>query len=609
MKRLALLCLLALACGSVLAGTTRKVPADHATIQEAVDNSVTGDIIAISKNTTTDGVYYENVDVPVGITSLTFTGKVIWDGNVGGNADNCLTINGDPNTNGPYLVQGIIFRNGTRGVFANSGVGNEVDGLTVTGCQGLFLSNQLVNVRGDNFVGTKNTLLGCNSGFSVTGNNTTVSGNKYTQCSGTGVNITAVAGTQKALVDKNTFSLHNGGELINVVSDATSILSNKANNSAGGIVLEGDNSFISGNSLTLTDGGITTSNPSNTLQVLKNKLATTTGDGINVEGNDCLVSGNSITNCFGAALSTDGTSPDVLGNKISIAEGGIVCVNANNAQIIKNSITTVLGGGGIDVTGTNSVVSANSITSCSGLALSTDGASPDVLGNKIKFAGNGGIACSNASNALVDKNSVLTIFANAGIDVTGDTIVVTNNSLADIVVGDGINLSDATTGGATVTSNKMKNVGGDGIDINCDGTSAAVLVSSCSVSFAGAGNQNGIRVRGDNNTIEKCVASNIDGDGFLIDANDCNVTDCSATKCGVDGFDSDNTSDGNAFLRCKASACGGEGFDNSDSTNTTVTDSSFTGNRINLASDNVGAGFIVITNTTPSAVEGAPEVD
>lgn len=548
MKRLALLCLLAFTCGSLYAAATVKVPtvADNIlTIQDGVDAAGDGGTVIISKNpNSSDGAWYENVTV-TGYNSLTITGKVIWDGNVGGTPDSCLTITGSPTTNGPFLISGIIFRNATQAVSANSGSGNEVHGVTITGCQGLFTQNEFSLVRGDNFVATKNTLLGCNDGFAVTGNSATISGNKFTQCANEGVNITGTgaAGTQKALLEKNSFFLHDGGQLIAGTSSNVTVISTSAKTSVGGIQLTGDN---------------------------------------------CLVTATSYSHVTGGISITEATA-------------------TGNNQAVKNKFSST-DGAAIFVRGPNAVVMSNSISVCTGTAIQTDNSSPDIQSNSIKVA-NRGIQCGSANNALVDKNKIATTFNNDGINVSGNNLTITNNSITGISNGDGIQLSDGGTGGALVDKNKLKNIGDHGITSSCDGSSATVLISNCSVAFAGANNQNGINVTGRGTQVNKCKVSNIDGDGIRVNADNCKVTDCSATKCGIDGFDCDGTSDGNTFLRCKASACGGEGFDNSNSTNTNVTDSSFTKSRINLASENVGAGFIVITNTTPSAVEGAPEVD
>lgn len=519
MKRLALLCLLALACGPVLAGTTRKVPAEHATIQDAVDNSVSGDIIALSKNATTDGVYYENVTVPNTITGLTFTGKVIWDGtppNVVPVTGRCLTINGSASTIGPYLISGIIFRNATDAVFADSGAGNEVDNLTVTGCQGLFLEGDLVDVRGDNFVATKNVLLGCDSGFAVDGDNATVSGNKFTQCSGDGVSITFAGATQSALVDKNVFFLHDGGDLIDVDSDNAQILSNQAKSSVGFIVFEGDNAVVSGNGFSVVDGGITTNGPSNDGDVIKNKLASTAGNGIEVEGNNSLISGNSITNCSDEAIRTDGLSPDVLGNKIKIADRGITCSNADGALLDKNSVSTILGNDGINVSGDALIVTNNSVTD----AINGDGIQ---LSNNV----NGG--------ATVDKNKVKNASENGfTISSDGTSAAVTISNCSASFAGSGNNHGFNVTGdNSDVIKCKASNIDGDGFRINADNCN----VTDCSAT--------------------KCGYDGFDSDGSSAGNT---FTNCKASACGAEGFDNSTSTgtlvEGGSFTKNRIDIAG-----------------------------------------------------
>ena len=391
-----LLVLLALAAPA--AADTLKVPADFATIGDAVAAAVDGDTINVSK-----GTYLETVSVAV--PNLKLVGKnATIDAQFAGT---CLNID----ANG-VSVSGFTLANGTNGIFASgsditiskckvytcqaAGISAEgapvtISGNTVQGCGGDGIS-YLHSLPGDSLI-EKNTCQQNNGdGIEVTGDATTISKNRCERNEAIGINVFVdslslfdLPVDQPVLIEKNTCDGNDesGAEVLNGTASAVTIEKNSFSNNCGdGLFCDALNVVISKNTCddNLDDGmdlAVTGT------QIEKNSASGNQDDGISIGSALDLGNGGG----FGTGndnTATDNTCKDNRGDGIVIGVG-------NDDTLAGNKCTGNLDDG-IDVdsvASTNTAVLDNTCSDNGHEGIDNSGQQTAIEGNVCKNNGRG----------------------------------------------------------------------------------------------------------------------------------------------------------------------------------------------------------------------------
>ncbi len=272
--------LLASSVGSLMAATIN-VPADHATIQAAINAATAGDIILVAP-----GTYSENLNINKSVTLVSSGGRA------------ATFINGSPGSNGTVVI---MANNVTLG-----GTGNQ--GFTITGFDGLPGSETAavyvqgaqsgVTIRGNDIKAAGDGAL--LTEYSSAVNNFTVEGNIFSgqtflgaQPGGCGFNGTPPNSDQ--------FSTPNVPRVLVYIALGTGVL-------------------FSNNTITGTAGGAST-DPNCSAFGQGNTLVTIFGN-TNGGGNNATICGNTFsgtTSRFGVSLDARGTNVSITNNTFNSA--------------------------------------------------------------------------------------------------------------------------------------------------------------------------------------------------------------------------------------------------------------------------------------------------
>lgn len=213
----------------------------------------------------------------------------------------------------------------------------------------------------------------------------------------------------------------------------------------------------------------------------------------------------------------------------------------------------------------------------------------------------GGITASIDSNSATVKK-VRAFRMLGGIETKGS-----GATLDDIEVRDfRNNMTGVLINGPNTTLTRARIFGTHAEGVIVDNTATGCVVRDCQVQRSGLLNVSNYLVAGANATIERCVAKNANGDGFLVESDGVTLIDCLAIDCVRDGFDIESSADLATLEDCTARDCRAEGFDLSG-TNVTLSDCVAKKNRIDFANDGTLAQTD-ITFTTGGAAT-APEID
>lgn len=333
MKHMIGLCMfLALFCASSSSealATTRRVPADHPTIQQAINASINGDTVIVSP-----GTYVENINfLGKAITVVSEAGPdvTIIDGN---QADTVVMfVSGE---GAASVIKGFTIRNG----FATSNTFNGGGGILISASAPTVMDNVITN-NGASSNGGGISVGGISVGAAPKIANNKIINNKA--CNGAGIASTFSSPIiQNNLISGNKHDfciggVGGGGILIGGESSAQIIGNTISNNSTGpgggislfasGPTLIRDN-VISGNQATAEGGGIDISNSSPALiinnLIIGNKAGA--GGGISWSSHPDSIINNTIAyndSPRGSAFLVNATQPQThIFNNILVAKPG-----------------------------------------------------------------------------------------------------------------------------------------------------------------------------------------------------------------------------------------------------------------------------------------------
>jgi parallel beta-helix repeat protein len=415
---------------------THKVPSQHATIQEAVNIAVAGDIVSVAK-----GVYTENVVITTeGITlkgsSATINGDF---------TGNCITI-----TANDVTVQSMILVNGG-GIApepSDGGPPPATGGVLATG-DGITLSKLTVNSCED-------------FGISLAGTGGTVDGCKVDACLVRGIDVSTgdekdTASATLTVINKNTVTRCENG--IRLEKGPFTVTSNTVNdNSDEGIEVN----------LGLAEVVGTT--------VSKNKVTGNLGTGLIVNQPDepavnVVVEKNTMDE-NGTGMLLEGFNIDATSNTItdSVTSGLVIEAELVNAE--KNSVKNS-GAFGILLIGFNNTLTKNTVLNSGSDGIFVAGNTETLDGNTVKDGEGDGIQVLTGVSAIVLANNTVSGNEHDGIDNSGTSTIINGNSSkanggADIAgAGDG----SGTVIGGSSTDNKVSDdsLGDDGTDFTTVG--------------------------------------------------------------------------------------------------------------------------------------------
>ncbi len=377
---------------------THKVPADHATIADAVAAAADGDTIIVSK-----GTYRESVSVSV--PNLELIGKnAVIDAEYAGP---CLQLLADG-----ISVTGFTLVNGTDGVFG-SGANISISKCTITSC-----SDNGIEVEGAPVTISKNTVTGCNSdgilylhslpgtglieknvcrlndedGIQFTGDDTLLSKNTCEGNEGNGIEISIASLSlfglplnQPVLIEKNDCR-GNEDDGLQVFNDTLSIVRVQANDLTGncdhGLDADGNGFLILSNHCDDNrDNGMDLF--VGTSVVSGNSASGNAGDGIALFVEIFLGDGSPPGSGDGNAVS-DNTCKDNAGDGIRLGSGDANTLDGNTC---KDNLDD-----GIDVdstAATNTVVDDNTCNDNAHEGLDNGGTGSVLTGNTCKKNGHG----------------------------------------------------------------------------------------------------------------------------------------------------------------------------------------------------------------------------
>ena len=449
----------ALAFGPAQA-VVKKVPADFATIQAAVDDAASGDTIEIKKCTPfstgvcgPNGEYHEDVEIFGKSLHILCKGAV---------------LDGAPEDVDPGAQ---LFR----GFNVHEDADGDADGTVIEGCTVQHFDNDGIHVGGshvDDVIIKNNTAIGNERyGIFVIGDDCEVTGNTAISNDNDGIRVGKNGGAvDGCLVEKNT-AIGNDDDGIKVEGDNNIIRKNEAfRNDDEGIDVEGDKNLISRNKVEANESrGIEVDGKDNTIE--RNKARANASHGIDVDNGN----GNKVDRNTSNENQDDGFN--INGSDCDLA----TCGPITNNRAERN------GDSGFDIDDFNG----------------TSSKPIEVSGNKAKFNEDHGFECGldsstcdfvNFKNNRADKNG------NEGFNVCGTDITHTNDK-AKRNAEDGFKHNTGCSHGTVWDNVKSLNNGQDGIDIDDTGT-GFVVKNSTIKNNAGTGiENNGTDTEIDNNTV------------------------------------------------------------------------------------------------------------
>ncbi|MBK6941515.1 MAG: right-handed parallel beta-helix repeat-containing protein [Planctomycetes bacterium] len=218
-----------------------------------------------------------------------------------------------------------------------------------------------------------------------------------------------------------------------------------------------------------------------------------------------------------------------------------------------------------------------------------------------KLSDCGGITAEIVSNSATVKK-VRAFRMLGGIETKGS-----GATLDDIEVREfRNNMTGVLINGPNTTLTRARIFGTQAEGVVVDSNATGCVVRDCRVQRSGLLDVANYFITGANTTIERCVAKDANGDGFLVESDGVTLIDCVAIDCVRDGFDVESGANLTTLDDCTARDCRAEGFDISG-TNATLSNCVAKKNRLDFANDGT-LSQADITFTTGSAAT-APEID
>jgi len=275
------------------------------------------------------------------------------------------------------------------------------------------------------------------------------------------------------------------------------------------------------------------------------------------EGFDLDADGASINKCTvvgsGAGIRVDGAGAQIMNTTVrNDCEMGIL-VNGAGAQITKCTVDVIEDGNGIEVNGNQCTVDRNKVSNCDGDLITVTGTNATVSRNDANYGDSGGITVSGDS-AIVDRNDVNTTCdelidvsgnnvqvtsnkgsgtGDTGIAVSGTNSVVTKNTISD-TGDDASGIEVSSEGDAKVEQNRVDRAHQFGIDVTATG--GTVSKNQVRSSGAEGPSEGGIRVSGDDNTVDSNTTQDCTGTGLLIVGSTNAVTKNKSMRNSINGI-------------------------------------------------------------------------
>ncbi|MEW5800562.1 MAG: right-handed parallel beta-helix repeat-containing protein [bacterium] len=407
---------------------------DFNSLQEAFDNTVTGDTLTVLP-----GIYSENLVIgnkEVSIISANGAESTIIDGSGSGSVI-VLT-----NPGSGCILDGFTIRNGSAdyggGIFCSSSslsitnciiTGNSANGINGSGGGGIFCRSSSPTIANCTITGNSDTKGGGGGGIfcqtsSPTIANCTISGNSALSGAGIFCEGNSSPAIENSIISKNsgidTYEDCHGGGIFCRSSSPTiancTISENVTNDGGAGIFCEGNSSPVIENSII-----------SKNLDTGVDFFSSDGGGGIFCTGDsspritNCTINENSASARGGGIFCTEDSSPNIkdctINSNSADVGGGIYCLGGSLPTIehctISENSATGYGGGGIygessSPTITNCIISKNSALSGNGGGIFCKDSSPSItdctisenaasVNSALRSSGGGGIYCMGDS--------------------------------------------------------------------------------------------------------------------------------------------------------------------------------------------------------------------
>ncbi len=321
------------------------------------------------------------------------------------------------------------------------------------------------------------------------------------------------------------------------------------------------------------------------------------GAGIRVLTPGALIDKVKFINCGDSSVLVESTNTTIRNCTLIGSAFGVFASSANNTTV-ENCSISMCSSSGLLLNGTNPVVRKNTIKGSNSFGLHISGPNAVVEKNTVANAGSTGIYVDSA-DAIVRGNKVLAVSDGMGISSFGNGALIESNLVADTrseglyVIGNALTLRKNVvnrtggseegiyaSGGANITleSNVVDGAGYAGIFVSCLSLTARKNVVRRSGRYSAS--SAGFFLGAGGGLIEKNVAKDCHGDGFVFFVNSADILSNVATGNTIDGFDvngPDSQVANNVALKNS-----GEGFDLSG-TNLVFNGNTAKNNRIDVA--------------------------
>ena len=324
------------------------------------------------------------------------------------------------------------------------------------------------------------------------------------------------------------------------------------------------------------------------------------GLAINIpEANDVFLGSVEIVGAAGG-IDIFGDAPVLDRIEIEGVDGPAIVLDSDDAVITRTKLSRVVNGRGIFITGDRATIDKPVAENIDREAIEIQGNDASVVGAKLTGVG-GGIVITGDS-PIVEKNRIEQVHsAGPGISVACTTCSGTSilkNRVESVGGGTAIELAAAGPG-AMVVNNRVASTGGPGYDLT--GSNGATVENNRAQDI-GASSHDCYTVAGDNNTLEKNLATNCSGNGFSVTGM-ANTLDRNTSKDALqDGIEVGNGADGTQLIDNKTQGNALYGVEVSDgatpSMNTTLDGNKASKNTIaDLC--NEGASVTLLSNNFP----------
>lgn len=370
------------ASGLANAGTI-DVPADHATIQQAIDAATSGDTIRIKA-----GTYFENLSVTGKRVHLKGVGNVVVDGLASG-VPHGPVVWFKAGANGSTM-RGLTVRHGRTMGTPGYGVFADAQDLLIEKCRILACEATGIRMNADQCRVRKCVIEGCGGGVSGGSDYAVVENNVLSGLLGAGIDVSG----KSPRVVKNRIERVETGIGIQTVSSGTEIIGNVVRlvTDENAMRIAGEFSIVSGNTIEFgSDDDTAVSIAAPNVEFRNNRIRGYTSSAVMVAGNanGSLLEKNRI---------------ERVGSESETA----ISVFAPQAVLVKNVLRDV-DGPGITIAASDVVLQSNSI-----VAAGRDGLQVNVSLTGLQFVGNSIKGCLadgmdlRSVPSVFEKNVVLT---------------------------------------------------------------------------------------------------------------------------------------------------------------------------------------------------------